>query len=112
MHERRRQLTYPSSRLHAEAQRIVLGMGGSIFGGLTFAWAGWVGQLGLFEFGMQPETTCGVGLLGAVAGIRWAAGRWERVKTKWWQDWNRVSEGLDRNLKVRIPFSVAMPCLI
>ena len=40
------------------------------------------------------------GLICAVAVIRWAVGKWERSKKRWWQDWSRVNKGLDRDLKV------------
>ncbi|TFK23943.1 hypothetical protein FA15DRAFT_670029 [Coprinopsis marcescibilis] len=41
-----------------------------------------------------------VGALSAVASIRWAVGQWEKGKKKWWEDWHRVGEGLDRDLRV------------
>jgi hypothetical protein len=44
----------------------------------------------------------GAGVLVAVAGVRWAVGKWERAKRQWIDDANRVSEGLERDLKVRI----------
>lgn len=76
-------------------------MGGSVFGGFGIAWAGWAGQLGLLDIGMQMETALGLGLLGAVAGVRVAVGSFERAKKHWWQDYDRVGEGLERDLRVR-----------
>ncbi|KDR75155.1 hypothetical protein GALMADRAFT_69641 [Galerina marginata CBS 339.88] len=104
---RRNQLIeYPTTRLHVAGQRAVLQMTGGIVGGVGIGWAGWLGWLvgsgeGLLGFvGMETETAIGFGILSAVASIRWAAGRWEKAKKRWWQDWTRVGEGLDRDLKV------------
>ncbi|GBE81139.1 hypothetical protein SCP_0308650 [Sparassis crispa] len=102
LHSRRHQLRFPTARLHSAAQQTVLGMVGSTFAGLGVAWAGWAGQLGLFDMGMQMETAIAVGMLGAVAGVRWAAGRFEKAKKRWWQDWDRVGEGLARDLKTTL----------
>jgi hypothetical protein len=50
--------------------------------------------------GMDPMTGMGVGLLGVVGSLRWAVGRWEREKRRWWNDWERIGQGLGRDLKV------------
>ncbi|OBZ70860.1 hypothetical protein A0H81_09080 [Grifola frondosa] len=102
LHARQHQLEFPTSRLHAAAQRVVLSMGGSMFGGLGVAWAGWAGQLGAFQFGMGLETAVGAGMLGAAVGIRWAVGSWEKAKKAWWRDWDRVGEGLERDLRATL----------
>ncbi|PPQ68031.1 hypothetical protein CVT25_014492 [Psilocybe cyanescens] len=99
-------IEYPTMRLHVTGQRAVLGMTGGIVGGAGIGWAGWLGWLlgsgeGLLGFiGMDAGTAMGLGMLSAVASIRWAVGRWEKSKKRWWQDWVRVGEGLDRDLKV------------
>jgi hypothetical protein len=49
---------------------------------------------------MEPNTAIGFGLLVAVASIRGSIGSWEKAKKRWWQDWRRVGEGLERDLKV------------
>ena len=43
----------------------------------------------------------GTGMLSAVLGLRWAVGAWEKAKKRWWQDYDRVGQGLSRDLKVR-----------
>ncbi|KAL4251475.1 hypothetical protein ABKN59_005735 [Abortiporus biennis] len=109
IHNRLSQLVYPTNALHRTAQRVTFGMGGSILSGFGVAWAGWAGQLGIlgsFGQGMESETALGLGLLGAVAGIRWMVGKWEKAKRKWWKDWNRVGEGLERDLKVALERTV------
>lgn len=63
--------------------------------GAGYIWLGWVGQLGL-----PLETVAGVGMFGASAGIWWMVGRWERAKRRWWKDWERVGNGMERDLKV------------
>ncbi|PIL35867.1 hypothetical protein GSI_01527 [Ganoderma sinense ZZ0214-1] len=106
LHARQAQLGFPTSRLHASAQRAVLGMSGSVLGGLGVAWAGWATELqllgGMIDVGMGPETAVGVGMLGAAIGVRWAVGRWERAKRRWWKDWDRVGDGLERDLKAAL----------
>lgn len=104
LHARQSQLVFPTERLHASAQRAVVGMSGSVLGGFGVAWAGWATELqllgGIIDVGMSTETALGVGMLGAAVGVRWAVGRWEKAKWRWWKDWGRIGEGLDRDLKV------------
>ena len=80
-------------------------MSGSALGGAALAWAGWAHELqllgGLVDVGMRAETAAAAGLFAAAAGVRWAVGGWERARRRWWRDWNRVGEGLERDLKVR-----------
>ena len=107
LHARQSQLGFPTERLHTSAQRAVIGMSGSILSGLGVAWAGWATGLqlfgGLVDVGMSTETALGVGMLGAIVGVRWAVGRWEKAKRRWWKDWDRVGGGLERDLKVSPP---------
>jgi hypothetical protein len=107
LYSRRNQIIeFPTARLHVTGQRAVLGMYGGILSGVGVGWAGWLGWLlgsgeGLLGlFGMDAGTAMGVGILGAVASVRWAVGQWEKSKKRWWQDWARAAEGLDRDLKV------------
>ncbi|KAH9839298.1 uncharacterized protein C8Q71DRAFT_748879 [Rhodofomes roseus] len=106
LYTRRQQLRYPTGRLQSTAQRVLIGMSGSVFGGASVAWAGWAGQLGIIDMAMQAETVIGVGMLGAVAGVRWAVGRFERAKRKWLQDYDRVGEGLERDLRATLDQTV------
>jgi len=99
LYARKQQLRFPTARLQTTAQRALLGMSGSVLGGIGVAWAGWAGQLGILDLAMQMETAAGVGMLGAVAGVRWAVGHFERAKRKWWKDYDRIGEGLERDLK-------------
>ncbi|PCH43381.1 hypothetical protein WOLCODRAFT_103422 [Wolfiporia cocos MD-104 SS10] len=98
IYARRQQLRFPTARLQSTAQRVLLGMSGSVFSGMGVAWAGWAGQLGIFDMAVQMETALAVGMLGAVAGVRWSIGHFERAKRKWWQDYDRVGMGLERDL--------------
>ncbi|KAF9478816.1 hypothetical protein BDN70DRAFT_808062 [Pholiota conissans] len=108
LYSRRTQIIeYPTARLHVTGQRAVLGMTGGILSSVGVGWAGWLDWLlgsgeGLLGFvGMDAGTAMGVGMLGAVASIRWAIGRWEKSKKQWWKDWTRAADGLDRDLQVR-----------
>ncbi|KAI0705083.1 hypothetical protein C8T65DRAFT_653159 [Cerioporus squamosus] len=93
LHARQSQLGFPTERLHASAQRAVVDMSGSVLGGFGIAWAGWATELQL------TETALGVGMLSAAVGVRWAVGRWEKAKRRWWKNWDRIGEGLERDLK-------------
>ncbi|KAF8070676.1 hypothetical protein FPV67DRAFT_1413890 [Lyophyllum atratum] len=99
-------IEYPTTRLHVAGQRAVLGMSGGVAAGAGISWAGWYGWLtgsgeGLLgALGLDAGTAMGVGLLGAVICVRWGVGKWERSKRRWWEDWNRVGEGLGRDLRV------------
>lgn len=113
IHSRRDQIiSYPTTRLHIAGQKVVLGMSGGIATGVGVGWAGWLGWLlgsgeGMFGFsGMDPSTAMGVSMLISVASIRWSIGSWEKAKQRWWQDWKRVGEGLERDLKV---YPVCLP---
>lgn len=106
---RRNQLIeYPTTRLHVAGQRAVLGMVGGTMSGIGISWAGWLGWLlgtgdGLLGFAtLEPGTAIGLGMLTAIASLRWAIGLWEKSKKRWWEDWRRVGEGLDRDLKVNL----------
>ncbi|KAF9567966.1 hypothetical protein CPC08DRAFT_483149 [Agrocybe pediades] len=99
-------INYPTARLHINGQKVVLGTAGGVLTGVGIGWAGWLGWLvgnteGLLGFlGMEAGTAIGIGMLSAVATIRWAIAKWEKSKLRWWQDWTRIGEGLDRDLKV------------
>jgi hypothetical protein len=78
-------------------------MGGAVAAGAGVGWAGWVHAAGL-GLGLGAVdgggTAVGAGVLGALVGVRWGVGAWERAKKGWWADWDRVGEGLERDLKV------------
>jgi hypothetical protein len=90
-------------RLHRDAQNAVLGTFGGMFGGAGLGWWLTFGESALsLGAGSEAGTALGAGALVAIASIRWAVGKWERAKRHWVEDANRVSEGLKRDLKVRI----------
>ncbi|THV05015.1 hypothetical protein K435DRAFT_774024 [Dendrothele bispora CBS 962.96] len=101
---RRSQLEYPTARLHLAGQQAAIGMGGSVATGAGLGWAGWYGWLTGSEHALAPllqmdaTTAIGAGLLTAALGIRWSVGKWERAKRRWWADWDRVGEGLERDM--------------
>ncbi|KAK0461317.1 uncharacterized protein EV420DRAFT_1531519 [Desarmillaria tabescens] len=103
---RRAQLVqYPTARLHLAGQHVVLGMGGSIVAGVGIGWAGWPnwlvgGSESVIGFlGVDAGTAMGAGALVALLGVRWGVGHWEKAKQRWWEDWHRVVDGLERDLK-------------
>ena len=80
----------------------MLGMLGGLVGGGSIAayllgFGNGVGMAG----GVGMSTAMGAMAFCALLGIRWAAGKWERAKKRWWEDWSRVGEGLGRDLEVR-----------
>ncbi|KAH9935690.1 uncharacterized protein B0H18DRAFT_1207244 [Fomitopsis serialis] len=110
LYTRRQQLRFPTARLQTTAQRVLIGMSSSVLGGAGVAWAGWAGQLGIIDMAMQTETVIGMGMLGAAAGVRWAVGRFERAKSKWLKDYDRVGEGLERDLRATLERTVNDGC--
>ncbi|KAF5370647.1 hypothetical protein D9758_001821 [Tetrapyrgos nigripes] len=101
LHERRSQLNYPTTRLHVAGQQAAVGMGGSIAAGVGLGWAGWLGWLTGAEhtlLQMNASTATATGLFMATLGISWSMWKWERSKKLWWRDWDRVCEGLDRDM--------------
>ncbi|KAL1710512.1 hypothetical protein EV121DRAFT_266458 [Schizophyllum commune] len=111
VHARRAQMThYATPRLHRSAQRsFLLAVGGAGLGTGT-AIASSFASLGVAEgvlanllsAGVAPGTAAGAGVLLALASVRVAIGRWEKAKRRWWGDWKRVSEGLERDLSTTL----------
>lgn len=84
----------PVAHLHLRAQLLLIQAYALSIGGPGVAWGGWaVGYVG-------EELAVGAGALSLVFGIRWAVGRWEKAKRRWWESWSRVDEGLERDLQV------------
>ncbi|KAF8623093.1 hypothetical protein AX15_006504 [Amanita polypyramis BW_CC] len=121
LHRRKIQLNdYPTTYLHLRGQRAAIGMGAGIVTSTSFGWAGWLGWLsgsGLstgtentvlnalsstLNIGIEPGMAVGISVLGVLASVRWAVGRWERAKKEWWGDWVRVCQGLERDLKATL----------
>ncbi|KAG1731473.1 uncharacterized protein EDB91DRAFT_1305688 [Suillus paluster] len=103
---RRSQLTkHTTTRLHREAQNAVLGAFGGFFGGAGLGWWLAFGESVLsvgVGAGSEAGTAVGAGAFVAVAGVRWAVGKWEKAKRRWLEDVERVGEGLKRDLKVTL----------
>lgn len=107
MYKRRTQITdYITTQLHVAGQRSVIGASAGVAAGGSLGWAGWLGWLtgsgeGLLGFvGMDAGTAIGAGVLGALVSVRWAIGKWEKSKRRWWENWIRVGDGLHRDLRV------------
>ena len=93
LHARLRQLSYATRALHVTAQRVLL---------LTFSSSALstAASYSMWATGyMDIQTAAGAGLLAAILGLRFAVGQWERAKKDWWGDWQRVGEGLERDVK-------------
>ena len=58
-------------------------------------------NVSLLGLNLGGETVVGAGVLAGVVGLRWSVGRWEKARRKFWADWERVGEGLGRDLTVR-----------
>ena len=130
LHKRKTQLNaYPTTQLHLRGQRAAIGMGAGIVASASFGWAGWLGWLSgsgfsastegtllhvlssIFNIGIEPSTAIGLSVLGTLASIRWTVGKWERAKKLWWEDWIRVCQGLERDLKVNPRITCESTCL-
>ncbi|KAK1236318.1 hypothetical protein PQX77_000434 [Marasmius sp. AFHP31] len=99
---RLKQLTAPTTRLHLTAQRATLGIGASVASGVGLSWSAWLATIQPLHFplfgNVEPTTALGLGLLSLAAGIRLTQTRVEKAKKRWWEDFDRVSEGLDRDI--------------
>jgi hypothetical protein len=91
-------ISYPTTRLHLAGQNAVLRMLGGLVGGAGIV----VYLLGIGSgiAATSAGTAVGVSMLCTLLGVRWAVGKWERAKKRWWADWWRVGEGLRRDLEV------------
>ena len=90
---------------HCPDVRVVV-VSGSAVTGLALSWAGWVEWLMPSFVSMDASTLMGAGGLISVLGLRWAVGHWEKAKKRWWDDWKRIYDGLERDLKVSFRFVV------
>ncbi|KIJ49553.1 hypothetical protein M422DRAFT_225376 [Sphaerobolus stellatus SS14] len=90
---RLKQVEQPTLKLHRFCQRSMIMLWATSMASIGGAYAGWL-------FGYAGSSTAiGLGALGFVVGLRWFIARWEKGKRRWWQDWNRAGEGLERDLK-------------
>lgn len=121
LHKRKAQLdAFPTTQLHSRGQRAALGLGTGVVASASFGWLGWLGWLSgaglstgtenaLFyalssvtNIGIEPGTAVGLGVFSALASVRWSIGKWEKAKMHWWEDWARICDGLERDLKVTL----------
>jgi hypothetical protein len=109
---------FPTTQLHVRGQRAAVGMGAGVVASTSFGWLGWFGWLSgpglstgtdnallhalssVMNIGIEPTTAIGLGVFGALASVRWSIGIWEKAKRRWWEDWVRICDGLERDLKV------------
>ncbi|KXN90994.1 hypothetical protein AN958_03061 [Leucoagaricus sp. SymC.cos] len=116
-------LEHPTTRLHLKAQRLLLTTSTTVALSSWFTWAGWMGYLSqstetvsavwsAIGMGMDPLTGIGAGLLGMVGSLRWAVGKWEKEKRKWWRDWERIGKGLGRDLKATLDTAVEKQAVV
>ncbi|EIN11668.1 hypothetical protein PUNSTDRAFT_124915 [Punctularia strigosozonata HHB-11173 SS5] len=103
---RHAQVMWNNGRLHSEGQKVVVGSGTGLVTGaaVTYAgWAGWLssGLLGSFS-GLEAESASVLGVVVTLSSFRWAVGKWEKAKSRWWEDWQRVKETLIRDIHTTI----------
>jgi len=84
----------------------VFTVGGSVASGIGLSGTSFLASPEHFALlaSLEPGTAIGIGAFTALAGTRWAVSIWEKAKRKWWKDWARVSEGLERDLAVSYTF--------
>ncbi|KAF9263386.1 hypothetical protein L218DRAFT_347237 [Marasmius fiardii PR-910] len=97
------QLAAPTTQLHLTGQRATLGVGASIASAVGFTWAAWLATISSVHFPVlgtvESTTALGLGLLSLTAGIRITQSQVEKAKKCWWADFDRVAEGLDRDVQ-------------
>ncbi|TFL03160.1 hypothetical protein BDV98DRAFT_591942 [Pterulicium gracile] len=115
IYNRRSQLiTYSIPQLHVAAQRAVLSVyGGITSGALSAGWWTWSSAIpvsatdfttfSLLSFNHLPPSTLptsfAIGLVLSLSGFRLGQGIWKRAQRRFWADWQRISEGLERDLR-------------
>ena len=84
----------PTTALARAAQVLILRVSGSVGVGAAS---------GVLVFMHHFGEVLGAGmLLGAAAGLRWAIGRWDKVRKMWRADWVRVKEAAERDVEVTV----------
>ncbi|KAL5484902.1 hypothetical protein ACEPAI_7544 [Sanghuangporus weigelae] len=86
------QLAYATRSLHLSAQRLLL---------FTFAntsLSSLSSALLYVHFSIDASTSIALGMLGTLAGLRWAVGRWTKARERWFGAFRRVGEGLERDM--------------
>lgn len=89
-----KQLIEPVTRLHRQVQNALLASSCGILGSFSTAYIAWYWQ---YSTGYNAV---GLGALGSVIILRLFMRRWDKVKKKWWADWYRAGQGLERDMKV------------
>ncbi|KAG7098830.1 hypothetical protein E1B28_000734 [Marasmius oreades] len=97
------QLAAPTTELHLTGQRATLGMSASVASAVGFTWAAWLATITTFHLPLlgtiESTTALGLGLLSLTVGVRITQSHVEKAKKRWWADFDRVSEGLDRDVR-------------
>lgn len=93
IHTRRELVGTPAVQLHRRAQRLVLTTCSVSFGTAVVSFIAWAAQH------VDGATAAGIVALASIATLRWSIGRWEKAQKAWWADWNRVGEGLARDVQ-------------
>jgi len=81
----------PTAALARAAQALLLRVAGS---------AGAGAAMGTVMLSHGVGEAAGAGLFVLVAGIRWAIGRWDKMRKMWRADWVRVKEAAERDVMV------------
>ncbi|KAH8119582.1 hypothetical protein DFH11DRAFT_1723085 [Phellopilus nigrolimitatus] len=87
------QLAHATRALHLAAQRTLLSSALATALSSALGYAAWLSSV------LDGASAAGAGALGALLGLRWAVGRWERARRAWWADFFRVGGGLERDLR-------------
>lgn len=93
---RRELVAAPTTFLHRRAQQLVFSATSTMFLSGVGSYSAWAWQL------LDATTSAGLGVLISVATLRWAIARWEKAQKRWWEDWQRIGQGLARDVQVRL----------
>ncbi|KAH9963836.1 hypothetical protein BC827DRAFT_1375221 [Russula dissimulans] len=93
----------PTAALARAAQVLLLRVAGSVGAGAA------TGAM-LLSHGVGEAA--GAGLFVVAAGIRWAIGKWDRVRQMWRADWVRVKEAAERDVKAALDQALETQVLI
>lgn len=84
-----------TTRLHKSANRLVLGTATSWLTSSVLS-----AYLYIASF-LDIATSLGLASFVSVGVLRWAVGRWERAKGRWWDDWKRVGRAVERDVRAQ-----------
>lgn len=81
-------------RLHRQVQKALFASSCGLLGSSAAVYTGWFSQY------LIGYDALGLGALAIVVVLRLFIRSWDKAQSKWWADWDRAGQGLERDVKV------------